>query len=178
MLRSGSFEKELIVIPYYYRKSQPKMFQGALNCQRRVLLTQYVIKMDGISPAMALIISEAITLPTVTGMVPSPKTHTGEWRLLVDQSDFQDAIKWLHQNWNGIVDSIPEDLIDESPFDHEPQITSRLGKTREDPYSSDKSEDVTIDSYGTLLSALFEHDADESIASNPKNPPKNLKSDS
>ena len=176
MLRLGSFKKEPIVIPYYYRKSQPKMFQGALNRQRRVLLTQYVIKMDGISSEMAPIISEAITIPTVTGMVPSPKTHLGEWRLLVDQSAFQDAIKWLHQHWNEIIDSIPEDLVDGSPFNHEPRITSRLGKTREDPYSSDQSADGTIDSYGTLLSALFEQDADASIASDDGNSKKQSKS--
>jgi hypothetical protein len=131
--------------------------------------------MDGISSEMAPIISEAITIPTVTGMVPSPKTQIGEWRLLVDQSDFQDAIKWLHQNWNGIIDSIPDDLLDESPFDHEPQITSRLGKTRKDPYSSDTSEDGTIDSYGTLLSALFEHEADATIASNDSTSKKQSK---
>jgi hypothetical protein len=178
MLRSGSFANEPIVIPYYYRKSQPKMFQGALNRQRRVLLTQYVIKVDGISPAMAPIISEAITLPTIIGMVPSPKTHLGEWRLLVDQSKFQEAMKWLHQNWNEIVESIPDDLIEDSPFDHDPRITSRLGKTRDDPYSSDKSEDGTIDSYGTLLSALFEQDADESIASNDSNSKQQSKTSS
>jgi hypothetical protein len=96
----------------------------------------------------------------------------------VDQADFHDAIKWLHQNWNGIIDSIPDDLVDGSPFDHEPRITSRLGKIREDPYSSDKSDDGTIDSYGTLLSALFEQDADASIASDNSNPKKQSKASS
>ena len=159
--REGQFEQEPVVIPYYYRKSHPKMFQGALNRQRKVIMTQYVIKIDSITPEMAPYVSTAIELDTINGMVPSQKTDLGEWRLLVDKSNFPSAMKWLFQNWNTIVESIPTELLDTSPFSSEPKITSRFGINGNDPYSSEASADGTIDSYGTILTAMFEADADD-----------------
>jgi hypothetical protein len=137
------------------------MFQGALNRQRKVIMTQYVIKIDSITPEMAPYVSTAIELETINGMVPSQKTDLGEWRLLVDKSNFPSAMKWLFQNWNTIVESIPTELLDTSPFSSEPKITSRFGINGNDPYSSEASADGTIDSYGTILTAMFEADADD-----------------
>ena len=159
--REGQFEQEPVVIPYYYRKSHPKMFLGALNRQRKVIMTQYVIKIDSVTPEMAPFLSNAIDLETIHGMVPSLKKDMGEWRLLVDKSNFDTAMKWLFQNWNTIVESIPQTLLDTSPFPSEPKIASRLGRKSHDPYSSEASEDGTLDSYGTILSAMFEADADD-----------------
>jgi len=135
--------------------------KSALNRQRKIIMTQYVIKIDSITTEMAPFISTAIELETINGMVPSQKIDLGEWRLLVDKSNFPSAMKWLFQNWNTIVDSIPTELLDTSPFPSEPKITSRLGNNGNDPYSSQASADGTIDSYGTILTAMFEADADD-----------------
>jgi len=59
------------------------------------------------------------------------------------------------------VESIPTTLLDTSPFSSEPKITSQFGRNGNDPYSSETSADGTLDSYGTILSALFEADADD-----------------
>jgi len=70
-------------------------------------------------------------------------------------------MKWLFQNWNTIVESIPTTLLDTSSFSSEPKITSRFGRNGNDPYSSDASADGKLDSYGTILLAMFEADADD-----------------
>ena len=54
------------------------MFQGALNWQRKVITTQYVIKLDSVTPEMAPFLSNVIDLETINSMVPSLKKDMGD----------------------------------------------------------------------------------------------------
>ncbi|KAG9296854.1 hypothetical protein G9A89_021696, partial [Geosiphon pyriformis] len=52
---------------------------------------------------------------------------------------------WLQENWAEIMELIPHEAIESSPFD-EQKIASKSNATMETA-----SEDGTVDTYGTIL---------------------------
>jgi len=82
-------------------------------------------------------------------IVPTKNKDRGEWKITVDREAHMATMEWLHEHWVDILELIPTEISNASPFDN-PKITS---KSRNHPET--ESEEGTVNTYGTILSSLY-----------------------
>ena len=110
---------------------------------------QWVIKVRGFTQDMIKHINNRILESAVEAVVPTKYREHGEWKLLVPKSEYGNTMKWLTENWNSILGMIPDDATNASNLEN-PKIASKNSETYET-----NSEEDTVDTYGTILSALY-----------------------
>lgn len=150
MLQSGHFQTHPVYVPYRLKKADPKTFKGAIKRQIQVLADQWVIKLQGFNTEMIQHVRDKILESPVEAIVPVPKTTKGEWKLLINRHQYKRAMQWIRNHWEEIMQQIPQDMIAASSFDE--QKIKTKDSTRYEP----DSEEGTVDTYGTILSSLYE----------------------
>lgn len=148
-LQSGTFKTNPVYVPYRMKRSDPKTFKEAIKKQIKVLTEQWVIKIRGFTSDMIQHVNNKILESKVEAVVPTRAREHGEWKLLVPRSEYGKTMKWLSENWNSIIELIPQEVMDASNLEN-PKITSKNSQIYES-----NSEDGTVDTYGTILSALY-----------------------
>jgi hypothetical protein len=149
MLQSGPFKEKPAYIPYRMKQNNPEVFKQAIKRQIKILSEQWVIKIQGFSPEMMAFAREKITESWAETVVPTKNDHLGEWKILMHRKAYKNTMNWLRENWTEILESIPPELAEGSPFD-EQKVASRNSELMETG-----SEEGTIDTYGTILSSLY-----------------------
>jgi len=148
-LQSGTFKNQPVYVPYRLKRSDPNTFKQAIKKQIQVLTEQWVIKISGFTPEMIQHINAKILESDIEAVVPTRDKTQGEWKLLVPRSEYGKTMKWLSDHWNNILDMIPDTIKNDSTFEN-PKITSKNPNQYET-----NSEEGTVDTYGTILSALY-----------------------
>jgi hypothetical protein len=149
-LQSGIFKIDPVYIPYRLKKTDPKTFKNAIKRQIQILSEQWVIKLRGLTPTMISHINSTVMESQAEAIVPAPNKALGEWKILVSRHAYRKTIQWLSDNWEEIINKIPAQALEESNWER-PQIVSKNFTTWET-----KSDEGTIDTYGTILSALYD----------------------
>lgn len=148
-LQSGTFTTHPVYVPYRLKRSNPSTFKQAIKKQIQVLSDQWVIKIRGFTQDMIQYVNSKIRESPVEAVVPTRDRTLGEWKLLVPRSAYSSTMKWLSENWNDIVDMIPEEVKNASNLE-KPKITSKNSQIYET-----NSDEGTVDTYGTILSSLY-----------------------
>lgn len=149
MLQSGVFTERPVYVPYHMKRTKPLIFKSAIKKQIRTLADQWVIKITGFTTDMMEYVRAKVLESWATGIVPTRNEHRGEWKILVDRSNHAATLAWLQEHWLDIMESIPAEVAEASPHDN-PKIACKV----RDQQESD-SEAGTVDTYGTILSALY-----------------------
>ena len=177
LLQSDPFKRSPIYVPYRIKRSDPKTFKRAITRQIRTLSEQWVIKLQGLSVKMMEMINPQLYKSHIEGIVPTKNVQKGEWKLLVHKEKYKETICWLKENWKDIMDTIPIEMH-MGCMPEAPKIASRNSAI-----TVASSEDGTVDTYGTILSSLYDgyddHDtqsqasetAEESQSENPVSHP-------
>jgi len=151
LMTHGKFRdpKHRIFVPYSLKRTNPNTFQTLLKENNQMLGDSYVMKIQGIPRAGIQHIEQKIReLTGVRFVVPTSKTTShGEWRILVKASKFQGVNGHIRQHWESWSRAIPSECYFEVPDSFPiPSITSKNFR------EIGKSDDVSEESYGTLLS--------------------------
>lgn len=149
MMQSGVFKEKPVYVPYRMKQTNPETFKQAIKRQIKILSEQWVIKIQGFTTDMIAFTRDKILESWAVGIVPTKKTTAGEWKILVDRKDYRNTMAWLREYWTDIMELIPPEMLESSPFD-EQRVASRSNLTMETG-----SEEGTVDTYGTILSSLY-----------------------
>lgn len=160
MMQSGVFREKPVYMPYRMKQANPQLFKNAIKSQIKILADQWVIKIQGFSPEMMSFAREKVMESWATGIVPTKNASQGEWKILVDRKDHSKTIAWLRENWMEIVESIPPEMLESSQFDEQKVVSKTAG------YMENESEEGTVDTYGTILSSLYDGKEDEETIDN------------
>ena len=151
LMTHGQFRdpKHRIFVPYSLKRTNPTTFQTLLKENNQMLGDSYVMKIQGIPRAGIQQIEKKIReLTGVRFVVPTSKTTShGEWRILIKSSKFQGVNGHIRQHWDSWSRALPRERYNEVPDSFPiPSITSKNFR------EIGKSDDLSEESYGTLLS--------------------------
>ncbi|KAG9306925.1 hypothetical protein G9A89_021707, partial [Geosiphon pyriformis] len=149
MLQSGAFREKPIYVPYHMKRSNPSIFKNAIKRQIKTLASQWVIKINGFTDDMIECIRNKVLESWAEAIVPTKNKGRGEWKILMDREAHTSTMEWLHEHWVEILDLIPMEIANASPFDN-PKITSKSSN-----HPETGSEEGTVNTYGTVLSSLY-----------------------
>jgi hypothetical protein len=144
MMQSGVFREKPIYVPYHMKRSNPSIFKRAIKRQIKTLADQWVIKVQGLTDDMVDTIRDKILESWAQSIVPTKNTNRGEWKILVEREHHTSTLEWLKEHWVDIIELIPVDIQEMSPFDS-PKVTTRMHQNTELG-----SEEGTVDTYGTV----------------------------
>jgi hypothetical protein len=154
MLQSGAFREKPVYVPYHMKRSNPSTFKNAIKRQIKTLANQWVIKIHGFTDDiftddMIVCIKDKVLESWAEAIVPTKNKGRGEWKILMDREAHMSTMEWLHEHWADILELIPMEIANASPFDN-PKIASKSSN-----HPETGSEEGTINTYGTILSSLY-----------------------